>query len=100
MFHLLTTALHVLGQAADQAASAVAPAAAKAAEAASAAVQKTADAAPAAADTAAKAAEGAKQWYESGALGYMIEGGFFMWPILILGILAFGVIIERIRSLK
>jgi biopolymer transport protein ExbB len=30
----------------------------------------------------------------------MIEGGIFMWPILALGILAFGVIIERWRSLK
>lgn len=36
----------------------------------------------------------------SGAMGYMIEGGFFMWPILILGVLACGVIIERYRSLK
>lgn len=36
----------------------------------------------------------------SGALGYMIEGGFFMWPILFSGILAAGVIIERFRSLK
>lgn len=36
----------------------------------------------------------------SGALGYMLEGGFFMWPILILGIVAFGVMIERYRSLK
>jgi len=36
----------------------------------------------------------------SGAMGYMIEGGIFMWPILILGILAAGVIIERFRSLK
>lgn len=36
----------------------------------------------------------------SGALGYMLEGGFFMWPILFLGILAAGVIIERYRSLK
>lgn len=36
----------------------------------------------------------------SGALGYMIEGGIFMWPILLLGILAAGVIIERYRSLK
>jgi biopolymer transport protein ExbB len=35
----------------------------------------------------------------SGAMGYMIEGGIFMWPILILGILAFGVIIERFRAL-
>jgi len=35
----------------------------------------------------------------SGAMGYMIEGGIFMWPILLLGILAFGVIIERFRAL-
>lgn len=45
-----------------------------------------------------------KSWlYEllhAGALGYMIEGGFFMWPILLSGILAAGVIIERYRSLK
>ena len=39
-------------------------------------------------------------WYNSGALGLMIDGGFFMWPILLLGILAAGVIIERFRSLK
>lgn len=36
----------------------------------------------------------------SGALGYMIEGGFFMWPILLSGIVAFGVMIERYRSLR
>ena len=36
----------------------------------------------------------------SGALGYMIEGGFFMWPILLAGVVAFGVMIERYRSLK
>jgi biopolymer transport protein ExbB len=35
----------------------------------------------------------------SGALGYMIAGGLFMWPILALGILALGVIIERFRAL-
>ncbi|MDX1947009.1 MAG: hypothetical protein SFU86_16520, partial [Pirellulaceae bacterium] len=35
----------------------------------------------------------------SGAMGYMIQGGIFMWPILILGVLAFGVIIERSRAL-
>jgi biopolymer transport protein ExbB len=35
----------------------------------------------------------------SGAMGYMIDGGIFMWPILALGILAFGVIIERFRAL-
>jgi biopolymer transport protein ExbB len=39
-------------------------------------------------------------WYEQGALGLMGKGGFFMWPILILGVLAAGVIIERIRSLR
>ena len=36
----------------------------------------------------------------SGAIGLMIEGGWCMWPILVLGILATGVIIERYRSLK
>lgn len=36
----------------------------------------------------------------SGALGYMLEGGFFMWPIFFLGVVAFGVMIERYRSLK
>jgi biopolymer transport protein ExbB len=36
----------------------------------------------------------------SGALGYMLQGGLFMWPILLLGILAAGVVIERFRSLK
>ena len=35
----------------------------------------------------------------SGALGYMIDGGIFMWPLLALGILAGGVIIERYRAL-
>jgi biopolymer transport protein ExbB len=36
----------------------------------------------------------------TGAMKYMIDGGIFMWPILILGVLALGVIIERYRSLK
>jgi len=36
----------------------------------------------------------------SGAIGQLRKGGFFMWPILILGVIAFGVIIERYRSLK
>lgn len=39
-------------------------------------------------------------WYEQGALGLLVNGGFFMWPILLLGILAAGVIIERTRSLR
>ncbi|MEX0725896.1 MAG: MotA/TolQ/ExbB proton channel family protein [Planctomycetaceae bacterium] len=36
----------------------------------------------------------------SGAMGLMLKGGIFMWFILPMGILAFGVIIERYRSLK
>jgi biopolymer transport protein ExbB len=37
---------------------------------------------------------------KSGAIGFLRKGGLFMWPILFLGILAAGVIIERYRSLK
>ncbi|MDA0832652.1 MAG: MotA/TolQ/ExbB proton channel family protein [Planctomycetota bacterium] len=36
----------------------------------------------------------------SGAMGLMLKGGLFMWPILLMGIAAFGVMIERYRSLK
>jgi biopolymer transport protein ExbB len=36
----------------------------------------------------------------SGAIGLLLEGGFFMWPILIMGIVATGVMIERYRSLR
>lgn len=50
------------------------------------------------------AKEAAQPWYiqmmNMGLMGYMIQGGPFMWPILFLGILAIGVIIERYRSLK
>lgn len=45
-----------------------------------------------------------RAWYldmlHSGLMGYMIEGGLFMWPIFVLGVLAAGVIIERYRSLQ
>jgi biopolymer transport protein ExbB len=37
---------------------------------------------------------------QSGAIGFLRKGGLFMWPILFLGVLAAGVIIERYRSLK
>jgi biopolymer transport protein ExbB len=37
---------------------------------------------------------------KSGAIGLLRKGGWFMGPILLLGILAAGVIIERYRSLK
>ena len=33
-------------------------------------------------------------------IGYLFQGGLFMWPILIMGIVAAGVIIERYRSLN
>ncbi len=39
-------------------------------------------------------------FFDSGALKLLLEGGVFMWPILILLILAIAVIIERYRSLK
>lgn len=37
---------------------------------------------------------------KTGALGFMLRGGIFMWPILLCGVIAAGVIIERLRSLK
>jgi len=39
-------------------------------------------------------------FFHTGALGMLVEGGPFMIPILLLGILALGVIIERWRSLR
>ena len=40
------------------------------------------------------------KFLESGPIGLLIKGGWFMVPILLLAILALGVIIERWRSLK
>jgi biopolymer transport protein ExbB len=37
--------------------------------------------------------------FHTGAMKYMLDGGWFMWPILLLGVLALGVIIERFRAL-
>ncbi len=66
--------------------------------------EKTADLADAAADVAADGGASASglltEFFHSGALGYLIDGGIFMWPILIMGIVVLGVIIERVRSLK
>jgi biopolymer transport protein ExbB len=49
------------------------------------------------------AAEPQRGWFSdmlhSGALGYILDGGLFMWPILLLGVLALGVTIERFRAL-
>jgi biopolymer transport protein ExbB len=52
------------------------------------------------AEAATAADAGSKAWYETGALGYMIDGGIFMWPILVLALVATAVVIERYRSLK
>ena len=37
---------------------------------------------------------------EEGALGMLMDGGAFMWPILILAVVGLAVVIERFRSLK
>ena len=47
-----------------------------------------------------EALENKKGFFDSGVIGLLREGGWFMWPILLMGILAAGVIIERYRSLK
>lgn len=97
---------YLLAQAAGVAPSATAPAATATATAAAATPSGTAAAAQAAVDaaTAVGIADAGPAWYEemlkSGALGYMWDGGIFMWPIFFLGVLAFGVIIERYRTLK
>ena len=38
--------------------------------------------------------------FNSGALGFLLEGGLFMWPLLLLLVLGIAVVIERWRSLK
>ena len=40
------------------------------------------------------------EWWRAGAMGYMIDGGPFMWPILLLAVIAAGVVIERFRALR
>ena len=42
----------------------------------------------------------ASGFLDSGVIGLLREGGLFMWPILLMGVLAMGVILERYRSLK
>jgi len=55
-------------------------------------------------DSTAESSLGLWDWVDkvchTGAMGLMIRGGMFMWPILACGILAAGVIIERYRTLK
>ena len=40
------------------------------------------------------------EFFQSGASGLLLDGGIFMWPILVMLIAATAVIIERYRSLK
>ena len=42
----------------------------------------------------------ASGFFDTGVIGLLREGGLFMWPILLMGVLAMGVILERYRSLK
>jgi len=98
-----------LAQAADQAGDAAKDVADKATAAAE---QGAAGAAQQAGDAAAQATAAAEQvaqnaepsfiveMFDTGAMKLLMDGGFFMWPILLLGIVAAGVIIERYRSLK
>ena len=46
------------------------------------------------------AVEGGQHWYDSGVMYYMIQGGYFMWPILLMAVVALAVVIERYRSLR
>ena len=77
--------------------------AAKPGDATPAANAKPADAATPASKDPGKPTDKPTGWMHdlmhTGALGYMIDGGIFMWPLLLLGILALGVIIERFRAL-
>ncbi|MCX7420760.1 MAG: MotA/TolQ/ExbB proton channel family protein [Planctomycetia bacterium] len=59
---------------------------------------------PAAEEAGAESSLGLSDWLDkvchAGAMGLMLRGGMFMWPILVCGILAAGVIVERYRTLK
>jgi biopolymer transport protein ExbB len=87
---------------------AAAPTARDAANAEAPVANATSHAQPPAVPAEAPAADAAPQqnpssWLNdllhTGAMKYMIDGGVFMWPILFLGILALGVVIERFRAL-
>ena len=51
-------------------------------------------------DSDADTEEDSESFFRSGALGLLLDGGVFMWPLVIMAILAAGVIVERFRSLQ
>ena len=51
-------------------------------------------------DIDADTEEDSESFFRSGALGLLLDGGVFMWPLVIMAILAAGVIVERFRSLQ
>ena len=55
---------------------------------------------PAGTDTAAEGSSAIAGVFDFGALGLLLEGGVFMWPILLMALIGLAVIIERWRSLK
>ncbi len=89
----------LFAQAAADVATEAAPAAT---DAASTAASAAASAAPAAAEAAQAPAtfDFFSQLASSPPLSWLIDGGLFMWPLLIMGIVVIGVMIERYRSLK
>ncbi len=104
MWFLLS--LMLLGQADPPGAAADAPAKAPAAaagenapKAAAAPAEQPKSDGPAAGKSDDKPSGWLHDMMHTGALGYMIAGGIFMWPILILGVVALAVIIERYRAL-
>jgi len=50
--------------------------------------------------TQSQDANGFSDFFRTPPLSYMLQGGIFMWPILLMGVVGAGVIIERYRSLK
>jgi len=99
---------YLLAQVADKTAETAKTAVEAAKTIAGQAIEKTGEVASAASDTAGDvAADGGASasslltdFFGSGAMGYMIAGGIFMWPILIMAVAVLGVVIERFRSLK
>ncbi len=53
---------------------------------------------PAGTDTAAEGSSAIAGFFDSGALGLLLEGGAFMWPILLMALIGLAVIIELLAQ--